>query len=510
MDFDFTTETITSDITNLLTVGGTGGFRLPSGPTALRPIIGLANGVLRYNSDTKSIEGYVDNSWAAILTGDSAPNLAAGTVGAIPYQSATSTTAFLAATASGNVLLSGGITTAPLWGKVPMDAAVSGILPVANGGTGSGSTPANGEIDIGNGAGFARTTLTAGENIVVTNAAGEITISATPTYSSLYYNTALTSTVAYNQGPIPVEISGATLTVSEPGNYWTYFLAQYYVIPVNVASQCALSLQALTTQINGLTATGVLGGLADGTIITPGVWDIAGAVAQNGTITFDGQGNPDSVFVLRIGGAFSTTAASIMAMIDEAQSCNIFFLVSGAVSSGANATVKGTLIAYPGAVAMGDGINLDGRLFSSTGAITTTNSVLNVPTPVCPTLALGNLHTFALFTVSGAISNTGTNSGSGDITTGVGVITNYSMIGTIYLPSDLSASATFTAYNAGVSIPTSAMSVQYSAKSNYQQITCVAIATATIGDAISIRIAVDVGTVVLKNRSLFLNKVSPG
>jgi hypothetical protein len=54
-------------------------------------------------------------------------------------------------------------------------------ITVANGGTGLSSTPANGQVDIGNGTGFTRTTLTAGSGISVTNGAGSITIAATGT-----------------------------------------------------------------------------------------------------------------------------------------------------------------------------------------------------------------------------------------------------------------------------------------------------------------------------------------
>jgi hypothetical protein len=56
---------------------------------------------------------------------------------------------------------------------------VAGTLAVANGGTGLTTTPANGALDIGNGTGFTRTTLTAGTNITITNAAGAITIAST-------------------------------------------------------------------------------------------------------------------------------------------------------------------------------------------------------------------------------------------------------------------------------------------------------------------------------------------
>jgi hypothetical protein len=55
-------------------------------------------------------------------------------------------------------------------------AGLSATLAVASGGTGLTTTPANGALDIGNGTGFTRTTLTAGTGISVTNASGSITI----------------------------------------------------------------------------------------------------------------------------------------------------------------------------------------------------------------------------------------------------------------------------------------------------------------------------------------------
>jgi hypothetical protein len=56
---------------------------------------------------------------------------------------------------------------------------LAGTLAVANGGTGLTTTPANGALDIGNGTGFTRTTLTAGTGVSITNASGSITIDNT-------------------------------------------------------------------------------------------------------------------------------------------------------------------------------------------------------------------------------------------------------------------------------------------------------------------------------------------
>jgi hypothetical protein len=56
-------------------------------------------------------------------------------VGDILYASTTTALSKLADVATGNALISGGISTAPSWGKIGMTTHVSGVLPIANGGT---------------------------------------------------------------------------------------------------------------------------------------------------------------------------------------------------------------------------------------------------------------------------------------------------------------------------------------------------------------------------------------
>jgi len=63
---------------------------------------------------------------------------------------------------------------------IDLPTKVTGILPAVNGGVGiDASTAANGTILIGNGAGFALDTLTAGTGIAITNTAGGIIIKST-------------------------------------------------------------------------------------------------------------------------------------------------------------------------------------------------------------------------------------------------------------------------------------------------------------------------------------------
>jgi len=86
-------------------------------------------------------------------------------------------------------------------------------LPVANGGTGLTTTPANGNLDIGNGTGFTRSTLTAGSGITVTNASGSITIAATN--SGTVTSVTGTSPVVSSGGATPaISMAAATTSVS--------------------------------------------------------------------------------------------------------------------------------------------------------------------------------------------------------------------------------------------------------------------------------------------------------
>ena len=60
-------------------------------------------------------------------------------VGDILYANTTTTLAKLADVATGNALISGGVGVAPSWGKIGLTTHISGVLPVANGGTNASS-----------------------------------------------------------------------------------------------------------------------------------------------------------------------------------------------------------------------------------------------------------------------------------------------------------------------------------------------------------------------------------
>lgn len=130
-------------------------------------------------------------------------------VGDILYASSTTALSKLAGVATGNALISGGVNTAPSWGKIGLTTHVTGTLPVANGGTGQTTVQAainalagattSGQYLRGNGTNVVMSAIQAGDvptlnqnttgsagslagtNSVSTDKAVTVTANATPT-----------------------------------------------------------------------------------------------------------------------------------------------------------------------------------------------------------------------------------------------------------------------------------------------------------------------------------------
>lgn len=94
-------------------------------------------------ADTNGLQAALDSKLSGTV-----PATSGGTgqvsyaVGDLLYAASTTTLAKLAAVATGNVLISGGVDTAPSWGKVGLTTHVDGILPVASGGSGRNTATA--------------------------------------------------------------------------------------------------------------------------------------------------------------------------------------------------------------------------------------------------------------------------------------------------------------------------------------------------------------------------------
>lgn len=88
--------------------------------------------------------GTITGLSSSLLPASGGTGISSYSIGDILYANSTSSLDKLADVATGNVLISGGVGVAPLYGKVGLTTHVSGILPVANGGTGTTSSTGSG------------------------------------------------------------------------------------------------------------------------------------------------------------------------------------------------------------------------------------------------------------------------------------------------------------------------------------------------------------------------------
>lgn len=191
--------------------------------------------------------------------------------------------------------------------------------------------------------------------------------------------------------------------------------------------------------------------LGNGETLNAGTYLIAGNTVLDNALTLDAQGSANAVFILQIQGTFSTTAASSVILANGALACNVFWKVEGAVSMAAFTSMKGNVIANNAALAMSPDVNLEGRAFSTTGAITLNGITAKTPigcgSPILTGPGAPNLKTtvcYALFSANGQVTNSGVTYVTGDVGTNSGLTSGYDPLlvnGTIHENPDGSTSA---------------------------------------------------------------------
>lgn len=321
------------------------------------------------------------------------------------------------------------------------------------------------------------------------------------------------------------------MTISPPaGTYFVNFNSQFNFtssttsIPaVEVSTnQAAMDLQTAYNQLNSLSVTnsGHAAVFGNGETLSSGVYSITAAASMAGTLTLDGQNDSNSKFVFKIGAAFNTGAGTTVLLTNGASACNVFWVVEAAVGLGAITKIKGTLISHGAALAAGAGCIIEGRLLSTTGALTCDNLTLTIPQN-CNFIDLGVLSRFGMFTSTGAIAGTAISSITGDIGTNSigpisGLFTPNIVIGTIFPPmgsilvtpeivAPTSALVGFSIYQNGVIIANSSRT--RTSLSNPADISLQAIATVALGQSIEIRWKTNIGILTLGNRILTLLSV---
>lgn len=136
---------------------------------------------------------------------------------------------------------------------------------------------------------------------------------------------------------------------------------------------------ALRTQLESLTAVSRPAVIGNETVTAGNYYAVGGAAFDLTTpLVLDGGGDYNSIFVFRTPAAFTVTAGLNIRAINGAQPSHIFWVMTGAITIGANVTIPGTFIS-PAAITLGDHVVVNGSLLGTTAAAITlgANSVIN-------------------------------------------------------------------------------------------------------------------------------------
>jgi hypothetical protein len=167
-----------------------------------------------------------------------------------------------------------------------------------------------------------------------------------------------------------------------PGTAVTGFPPGLVLGTTQVANGVALQAQSdLTTAYNdaaGRTPATSIGSVVGGQTLAPGVYNAPSALQLNGTLTLNANGDPTAVFIFQVGSALTTASSSLIALIGDAQACNVFWQIGSSATLGTGSGFVGNLLALT-SIAATTGATIQGRLLARNGAVTLDDNLITAP-----------------------------------------------------------------------------------------------------------------------------------
>ena len=128
-----------------------------------------------------------------------------------------------------------------------------------------------------------------------------------------------------------------------------------------------------------------LGGLT----LTPGTYTFSSSAQLTGTLTLDGQGSTNAVFIFQIGSTLTTASNASVQLINGAGACAVYWQVGSSATLGTTTDFQGTIMALTsitmntGATIGVGGLGYGGRALAMNGAVTLDSNVITPPSPAC-------------------------------------------------------------------------------------------------------------------------------
>jgi hypothetical protein len=186
-----------------------------------------------------------------------------------------------------------------------------------------------------------------------------------------------------------VTCAGAPGTINadvgiSPGNTLTGFPPCTITGVQHLGDATALTAQNdLTANYNALVAlncTSTIVADLGGTTITPGVYCGASTVGVTGTVTLDGGGNANALFVIKAGSTLTTGTNANIALTNGTQAKNVWWQVSSSATLGTGTTFRGNIVAFT-TITLAGSANMTGRALARNGSVSlsATGNTITLP-----------------------------------------------------------------------------------------------------------------------------------
>jgi hypothetical protein len=119
-----------------------------------------------------------------------------------------------------------------------------------------------------------------------------------------------------------------------------------------------------------------LGGLT----LAPGLYKSTGTLALTGTLTLNGQGDRNAIFIFQVASSLDTATGSQIVLSGGARAANVFWQVGTSATLGTTTAFKGTIMADQ-SISLANGATLEGRALARIGSVTLDSNVITVPAP---------------------------------------------------------------------------------------------------------------------------------
>jgi Ice-binding-like len=140
------------------------------------------------------------------------------------------------------------------------------------------------------------------------------------------------------------------------------------------AAQAQTDLTTLYNQLAGTSCnTDLTGQDLGGMTLTPGVYCFSSSAQLTGTLTLNAQGNPNAVFLFKMGSTLTTASASSVLLINSASSCGVFWQVGSSATLGTGTSLAGSIVALT-SITLNTGASVAGRALARNGAVTLDNN----------------------------------------------------------------------------------------------------------------------------------------